>query len=76
MIKEYLNLAVIYLNIGEPEKALLQIEKSLNKAKNREHELYIQALIQKALILVKLNNAYDGLIALTSNNIKKDEILK
>jgi len=65
MIKEYLNLAVIYLNIGEPEKALLQIEKSLNKAKNREHELYIQALIQKALILVKLNNAYDGLIALT-----------
>jgi len=64
MIKEHLNLAIIYLNIGEREKALVQIEKSLSKAKNKEFELYIQALIQKALTLVSLNNAYDALTAL------------
>ena len=67
MIKEHLNLAIIYLNIGEREKALVQIEKSLSKAKNKEYELYIQALIQKALTLVSLNNAYDALTALMSN---------
>lgn len=59
-------MAVIYLHTGEREKALIQIEKSLAKAKNKEHELYIQALIQKALTLVALNNAYDALTALMS----------
>ena len=75
MIKEQLNLAVIYLNIGEREKALVQIEKSLSKAKNKEHELYIQALIQKANTLVSLNNAYDALTALMSKFFDKIVVL-
>ena len=66
MIRQHLNLALIYLHTGEKEKALVQIEKSLNKAKNKEHELYIQALIQKSIALVDLNNAYDALTALMS----------
>lgn len=74
-ISEYLNLALIYLNTGDLERALIQIEKGLSKAKNKEHELYIQALIQKAMILVSLNNAYDALNALMSINYCNIRIL-
>ena len=57
-------MARIYLQTGERERALVQVEKCLLRTKSVEYELYIQCLIQKALILLSLNNGYDALTAL------------
>ena len=64
MIREYYNLGLIYKKTGERSRALLQMQKCLEAAKHKELELWIMALVERALILAEVNNAYDALNSL------------
>ena len=61
MIKENLNIGIIYVKTYDLIKALLQIEKCIKLAKDTEPELYILCKIHKAIILNRMNNSQKAL---------------
>ena len=73
MIKEYLNIAIIYAKTHDLIKALLQIEKCIKLAKDTEPELYILCKIHKTIILTRMNNSQKALKIL--GKIKANDIM-